>query len=62
MKEYVISIRNYVLRFLYKIILQKIFFLIDPEAIHDRMLKVGQILGSNTVSRKLTAILFSYSN
>ena len=62
MKEYTISIRNYILRFLYKTSLQKIFFLIDPEVIHDRMLKVGEFLGSNVVGRNITSVFFSYSN
>ena len=62
MREYFIFIRNSIIHFLYKAILQKIFFLIDTEIIHDRMLKVGEFVGSNAFGRWLTKIFFSYSN
>ncbi|MFA6917905.1 MAG: quinone-dependent dihydroorotate dehydrogenase [Candidatus Gracilibacteria bacterium] len=62
MKEFFISIRNKVSRFLYKSLARKIFFLIDPEKIHNWMLIFGQFLGSNPITRGITAFFFSYSN
>jgi len=62
MKEQVIFVRNYILRFLYKAILQKIFFLQDPEIIHDRMLNVGRFLGKFSLTRWLVSLLFSYQD
>ena len=62
MKENLIYARNCINRFLYKAIFQKIFFQVDPEVVHDRILKVGRVLGGNAPTRKLTSFLFSYSN
>ena len=60
--ESIIYCRNQILRFLYKAILIKFFFLMDPEVIHERMLKFGQFLGSTAFGRGLIAVFFSYSN
>src|SRR3989338_11718547 len=62
MKEQVIFVRNYILRFLYKAILRKIFFLQDPEVIHDRMLNVGRFLGKFSLTRWLVSLLFFYQD
>lgn len=51
-----------VVRFLYKNLLKPFFFLLDPETVHDKMTLTGQLLGSNFLTRGLTATLFSYSN
>ncbi len=61
MKEHMIQARNHGNRFLYKI-LKQIFFQIDPETVHDRMVSAGQFFGSNTVARSVTSAAFSYSN
>ena len=34
----------------------------DPETVHDRMIKVGKILGNFALSRKMTSVLFDYEN
>ncbi len=34
----------------------------DPEVVHDRMTNVGQFLGSNIVTRKLTSAVLNYHN
>ncbi len=62
MREVLIQIRNGTARFAYKAIFRRIYFRIDPEDIHDWMLWFGNFLGTNIVSRGLTALAFSYSN
>jgi len=61
MTENFVSVRNQINAGFYKQILKRIFFQLDPETIHDRMVFAGRILGSNAVSRRLTALGFSYS-
>src|SRR3989344_3623062 len=61
MKEQMIQARDYGNRVLYKI-LKKVFFQIDPETIHDRMVSAGQFFGSNALTRGVTSAAFSYSN
>ncbi len=62
MKQAVFRIRNRLNGVLYTQIIKRIFFRIDPETIHDRMLEVGAFLGSNMATRELTAAIFSYSD
>ncbi len=62
MKESIIKARNRVLGFLYKNIAKRIFFRADPEKAHDTVTSFGRFLGSNAVTRLITALLFSYSN
>src|SRR3989344_3572818 len=62
MKDGLISARNQISGSVYKNILKKIFFNLDPEDVHDRMNLNGQILGTNPVTRTLTSLLFSYSH
>lgn len=46
----------------YRTLLKPIYFRMDPEMVHDRMLGVGEILGRFRVTRWLTGALFSYAN
>lgn len=62
MKEVTVSIRNQVLKFLYKNILKRIFFLGDPEAVHDSMQYVGVLLGKLYLGRWFTHVLFGYGH
>lgn len=62
MKNSLISIRNAISRFFYKNFAKPIFFLIDPEKIHNIMLSVGIFLGSNFLTRSITSFFFGYSN
>ena len=62
MIEILISTRNLINRFLYKAVFKPIFFRIDPETIHDGMIKIGRFLGSNSFTRAAVAFFFSYSN
>ncbi|MBU2509010.1 MAG: quinone-dependent dihydroorotate dehydrogenase [Patescibacteria group bacterium] len=62
MKEFLVRIRNGLFALGYKWILKPIFFRIDPEIVHDCMLKFGRLLGSNVVTRFGTRIAFGYSH
>jgi len=62
MKESFLNIRSRTIHFLYKTILKRIFFKIDPEVIHDRMVSVGVFLGKYALIRRLVGLFFSYSN
>lgn len=62
MKQYLITIRNRGIGFLYKNIAKPIFFHIDPEKIHDAMIFLGRFLGSNFITTSITTLFFSYSN
>ncbi|PIZ76284.1 hypothetical protein COY05_01850 [Candidatus Peregrinibacteria bacterium CG_4_10_14_0_2_um_filter_38_24] len=60
--EEFISIKNDVMRFLYKNIVKRIVFLFDPENIHDFFNIMGRFLGSNIVTRFFTRAIFYYKN
>ena len=62
MGETIISTRNAVLHLLYKVFLKPVFFLSDPEKVHDRMVSFGKMLGSVAVGRTTLSGLFSYAN
>ena len=57
-----IKARNKTVEVLYKNIMKPIFFKQDPEKVHDRMIKVGKMLGSNPITRAITTFNFGYSN
>jgi dihydroorotate dehydrogenase len=54
--------RNFILSLLYKSIFRPLAFIIDPETIHDRTIKIGKIIGSYNVTRKTIKFLFSFSH
>ncbi len=56
------TIRNKISGFLYRASAKKIFFALDPELVHDKIVSVGRFLGNNPLSRGLTSLLFNYSN
>lgn len=60
--ESIIYIRNKITGFLYKNLLKPIFFLVEPENMHDGMTLIGRLLGSNSLTRQLTKLLFFYSH
>lgn len=62
MNDLLITGRNQTIHLLYTQILKRIFFLWDPEKMHDFITKVGEILGSNPFTRWLTSTLFNYSH
>lgn len=58
----IITIRNKTSEIIYKSIFKNIFFTIDPEEVHDRILKTGRFLGSNFVTKFLVNLSFNYQN
>lgn len=56
------EIRDNIIGFLYRNLLKPIFFLMDPEKVHDRMIVAGKILGGNPVTGGLTGLMFGYQN
>jgi dihydroorotate dehydrogenase len=62
MYELFISIRNKIIKILYKNLCRPIFFCIDPEKIHDAMIKHGKLLGSHYITKKMTKLFFYYKN
>ncbi len=46
----------------YQQILKRIFFLFDPEFVHNRMLKNGELLGRFTFLRQVIAVIFAVKN
>lgn len=57
-----IIVRNYIVRQKYKWILRPIFFKIDPEKIHDYIIKIGYFLSKYAITRKLTHCFLGYSH
>jgi dihydroorotate dehydrogenase len=62
MDDAYIHVRNGISSFLYKNILKRIFFLHDPEDVHDRMTGVGKSLGKTSFGRGITSFAFNYKN
>ncbi len=62
MKERLISARNFFSEIVYKNIFKKIFFLIEPEKIHNRFIQFGRKLGQKSFNRNLVGFCFNYSN
>ena len=58
--ETAISARNMINRLVYKSILKKIFFQIDPEQVHGYLIKRGKFLGSHTLTKSMTSWFFDY--
>lgn len=47
---------------IYRRLVKPVFFRFDPEFVHDKIIITGRILGTNSISRKLTRILFHYQS
>ncbi|MCL5784555.1 MAG: hypothetical protein M1142_04355 [Patescibacteria group bacterium] len=62
MKNYLVGTRNYLIHFLYQQICKRIFFTLDPEKVHDNMVWIGRLLGSNTLTQNLTGLFFNFSH
>lgn len=58
MSQNLAKMRNATNGFLYRNILKKIFFLSDPEKVHDGMMYFGELLGRNTITRGATQLMF----
>jgi len=59
--SYVVGFRNFILQVLYRI-LRPAIFLMDPENAHYTLKKGGVLLGSNALTRGITALLFDYNH
>lgn len=62
MKETLIQVRNSIFSFKYRYILKPLFFLNDPEEVHDGIIHVGSYLGKFSLGQKITKIFFNYEN
>ncbi|OGY24905.1 MAG: dihydroorotate dehydrogenase (quinone) [Candidatus Woykebacteria bacterium RBG_13_40_7b] len=62
LEDFRVYIRNALSRFVYKAIVRPIFFRIEAETIHNFMVKFGNFLGGNSLTRNITHFHFSYSN
>lgn len=62
MVDYIVKVRNRIISFLYQYILKPVFFLNDPEKIHDKMVYLGNILGRYSVFRFITGVSFNYKD
>lgn len=62
MKNFWLKFKFGLVRVFYKYFLKEIFFLQDPENVHDRMIKFGNFLGKFWLTKIKTRIWFSYQN
>lgn len=60
--EILIKIRNLIISFFYKGLIKPLFFLMDPEDIHDKIIKFGNFLGKFWIFRMKTSFWFNYKN
>jgi dihydroorotate dehydrogenase len=56
------KLRNLIGGFIYRRILRPIFFLIEPEKMHDLSLASGSFVGRSRIGRKLTRALFDFAD
>ncbi len=57
-----IEARNIVIGWIYRTLLKPIFFMFDPEKVHEGMVRFGVFLGSFRLTRFLTALLLGSPN
>jgi dihydroorotate dehydrogenase len=60
--EDLIPIRNSLNSAVYDNIIKPICFMNDPESTHNLFINIGKLLGSNTLTKDLTSLLFNYQN
>lgn len=60
MRERWFTVKAQIIRFLYRYVLKELFFLRDPEFVHEHMVRVGCFLGKHAWSRALVRHLFFY--
>lgn len=56
------KIRNFTIAFCYKYFLKPIYFCLDPEFVHDRMVSFGEFIGKYSITRFKTKILFGFTD
>lgn len=59
--SFIVGIRNFALRMLYRAA-RPLIFLMEPESAHYSLKRVGVLLGSNPVTRAITGLFFDYSH
>lgn len=62
MNETLVHYRNKVAHGLYSRVLKPYFFRNDPEVVHDKMTRMGVILGNHLLGKRITRGLFGYEN
>ncbi|MEL6953528.1 MAG: quinone-dependent dihydroorotate dehydrogenase [Pseudomonadota bacterium] len=62
MLSFIVGCRNKVMRLLYTGVAKHLIFLWEPEEAHANLKAVGKFLGSNRLTRGLTALLFNYQH
>lgn len=62
MMESWVGLRNFISGFIYSNLFKRIFFMMDPEAVHDNITSCGVFLGKFQFTRELVKLLFYYSN
>jgi dihydroorotate dehydrogenase len=62
MNDKYIGLRNGFIHFVYTKVLKPVFFLNDPEDVHDNMVKMGNNLGRHSIGRAITKAAFNYKN
>ncbi|MHB8871339.1 MAG: quinone-dependent dihydroorotate dehydrogenase [Candidatus Doudnabacteria bacterium] len=58
----IIKARNSVEGFFYRNVFKRLFFMFDPEYVHDRVTSIGIFLGKFVIGRSITELMFGYSN
>ncbi len=61
MISFIVGLRNFILKVLYRAV-RPLIFLMEPESAHYSMKRVGVFLGSNPLTRFLTSLLFNYGH
>jgi dihydroorotate dehydrogenase len=63
-QEYAIDVKKpfvtYFIEQSYQNLLKPVFFMLDPEWVHDRMTQTGELLGNYKLTKALTKLCFSY--
>ncbi|HVY67912.1 MAG TPA: quinone-dependent dihydroorotate dehydrogenase [Patescibacteria group bacterium] len=62
MKDFWTGLRNAILGFCYRTLLKPVFFLRDPEEVHDQMTALGERMGAMAFGRALTRAAFGYGD
>ncbi|MEL6170999.1 MAG: hypothetical protein AAFR02_03160 [Pseudomonadota bacterium] len=62
MLSFIVGWRNRIMHLLYVGVAKHLIFLWEPEEAHANLKAVGKLLGSNFLTRKLTALLFNYQH
>lgn len=62
LRDEYIGVRNACVRVAYRFAARPLFFVRDPERVHDSMVRLGRFLGSSPVLRAMVASCFSYGD